>query len=648
MNMNVMKQQATRLCVVTAMLSIVLLPTHEAKSVSDFNRAPVLVGSALVPIPSEKPELVETMDVSTQFKSMTLNVANLFKSNTLSENVPSAVGSDMTGKDAALYRQIFAKQARGDMDGAKLLVKQLHDNRLIGHVLYQRYMHPTYNSSYHELRTWMDHYADFAQADDIYKLAMSRKGEGELKKPTATRVLAQIKEPTIVYAKTYHSSVARNNAQNKEVRDFFRKVEAKVRVGKTLDALKYFTESPQREHLDAVEHDQLQTVVAKGFLYSGRLDSALKLAQKSADRSGKFVPESAWVAGLVLWQQGDYKNAARYFDVVGQSAYASGWLAAGGSYWAARSYGKAGDAGKRKAALRKAAVHSRTFYGLLAAGALGQKPKFDWDTPKFNKLHEELILSHTGGARALDLVAAGQYDLAEAELMRLPYKGDMKLRRAVLAYASHVGLPGIALRLGNMVQAPGGKYYDSAMYPVSPWEPENGYKVDPALVHAVIRQESRFDLNAKSYTGALGLMQVMPKTAEYVAKVHRYDEDMNTVVMRIPEKNMKIGQDYLTYLLNGKYVKGNVVDLLVAYNAGPGNLLKWRKRMNGNADPLLFIETLPVQETRDYVERVLSNYWIYRHRAGLDLPTLAALSKGKKPQYAHVMQAESPYKLAAN
>ena len=109
---------------------------------------------------------------------------------------------------------------------------------------------------------------------------------------------------------------------------------------------------------------------------------------------------------------------------------------------------------------------------------------------------------------------------------------------------------------------------------------------------------------------------------------------------------MKIGQDYLEYLLKSRYVKGDVVSLLIAYNAGPGNLLKWRKRLGNNTDPLLLIEMLPVHETRDYVEKVLSNYWIYRHRAGLDLPSLAAISKGKAPKYAHIMQEDYPYKLA--
>ena len=179
------------------------------------------------------------------------------------------------------------------------------------------------------------------------------------------------------------------------------------------------------------------------------------------------------------------------------------------------------------------------------------------------------------------------------------------------------------------------------------WTPKGDadLKVDPALMNAIIRQESRFNLQAKSHMGALGLMQIMPETAKYVGKNNGYRA--NGYKLSIPEVNMKVGQDYLEYLFKGRHVNGDIVSMLIAYNAGPGNLQKWKKHMAGNADQLLFIEMLPVQETRDYVERVLSNYWIYRNRAGLDAPSLVALSSGKTPKFAHILDTGS-YKIASN
>ncbi len=650
MNMKIFGKKTAQACAIVSTLSILLMPVQAADVVPPSpSKKPVMIEGALVPLPVVKPVHIKkhayNKMTESEFRQHGFNFKRLFEFDEEGETYPNGF-KPISSKNSKLYAQIFEAQILDDIAAADEKISQLTDDRLTGHFLYQRFLSASYNTSPKELQQWMEKFYDYPGAGNIYDLAKAKGVTQNLKSPVKHRILSQVKEPTIIYAKKYQTTRNRTDAEKATVKNLYKTVSSLVRSGEHIAALTTFKESPDRHLLDNVEHDQIQTTIAKGLLYNSRIDSALKLARNSADRSGKYVPKSAWVAALSLWQKGDYKTAAHYFDMVGASPYASGWLSSAGYFWSARSYGKTGNKTARLEALTKAAKHSRTFYGLLAAKSMGRTLDFSWDTPEYSKDEEAIILSHKAGQRAILLVGAQQYDLAEAELMRLPYKKDRKLKRAVLAYASRVGLPGVALRLGNMVKASKGKYYDSALYPVSPWMPEGGYKLDPALVHAVIRQESRFDLNAKSYSGAMGLMQVMPKTAQYVIKKNNYDVKSTTAKLRLPETNMKIGQDYLAYLLNGKYVKGNMVDLLVSYNAGPGNLLKWRGRMKGNTDPLLFIETIPVKETRDYVERVMSNYWIYRHRAGLDLPTLSALSSGKIPKYAHVMQEEYPYKLA--
>ena len=102
-----------------------------------------------------------------------------------------------------------------------------------------------------------------------------------------------------------------------------------------------------------------------------------------------------------------------------------------------------------------------------------------------------------------------------------------------------------------------------------------------------------------------------------------------------PRFNMKLGQDYVDYLLKYRGIDGDIISMLIAYNAGPGNLQKWRKRIKGHEnDPLLLIEMLPVKETRDYVEHVMSNYWVYSIRDGQMPQSLASLAKGKYHKYA--------------
>ena len=646
MNMTAPAKKGALLCASVLAVCVLFSPVRVTETGSEVQLESHIDVKSIHPVPNRKPILEPGT-----FKVMSLNLSGLFSFEAQKSAEPSTIHpygyKPLSAEQSALYAHIFEKQALGNFDGANLVIKSVRDKRLMGHVLFQRYMHPSYVSTPKELKKWMSKYADHPGAPKLYKLAVA-KGAAKLQKPKTSRMLAQIKEPTIYSAKRYATTKGRTGEEQQAVRTLSRKIRALVRTGNPKQAQEYLETSEARNFIDDVEYDKLRAAIAEGYLYLQDFDAAYEQAAKAAKRSGKYVPESAWVTGLTLWQQERYADAASSFEKAGASQYASGWLSSAGYYWASRSYESAGNKKKSKEVLAKAAKHSRTFYGLMAAHSLGIVPDFHWDAPEYGDDHEELILSLDAGQRAYTLVAAGQYDLAEAELLRLDYKNNRGLSLAVLAYASHVGLPDLAMRLGNMVERTQDKYYDSALYPVSPWSPQDGYSLDPALVHAVIRQESRFDQNAKSHSGALGLMQIMPKTAQYVAGNTGYRGGLDEYKLRLPEVNMKIGQDYLNYLLEGRHVKGDVVSLLVAYNAGPGNLLNWKERMGKNDDPLFFIEMLPVEETRTYVERVLSNYWIYRMRAGQDVPSLAALSSGKPPQYAYVLTAEYPYKLAAN
>jgi len=96
---------------------------------------------------------------------------------------------------------------------------------------------------------------------------------------------------------------------------------------------------------------------------------------------------------------------------------------------------------------------------------------------------------------------------------------------------------------------------------------------------------------------------------------------------------LELGQKYLTYLLSNQLVKRDLFHLAVAYNAGPGNLRKWLRKANFGSDPLLFVESIPWRESRLFVERVLTNFWIYRERLRQDTPSLDAVATGHWPIY---------------
>ena len=101
-----------------------------------------------------------------------------------------------------------------------------------------------------------------------------------------------------------------------------------------------------------------------------------------------------------------------------------------------------------------------------------------------------------------------------------------------------------------------------------------------------------------------------------------------------PALNLALGQKYLRYLIRHENVQGDMFLLAAAYNGGPGNLGKWRRRVSKlSTDPLMFIESIPARETRNFIERVLSNLWIYRERLGQPAPTLDAIAAGRRPIY---------------
>jgi soluble lytic murein transglycosylase len=246
-----------------------------------------------------------------------------------------------------------------------------------------------------------------------------------------------------------------------------------------------------------------------------------------------------------------------------------------------------------------------------------------------------MVAETAGGWRALALLQVGQPARAEAELRGLwsRARDNPGLARAMLAVAGGANLAALSSQLAAVAQGRDGRPRDFARFPVPPLRPEGGFRVDPALVYAVALQESRFDANAVSPAGARGLMQLMPATASYVA---RDPSLQGEAVGRLhePGLSLELGQRYLHCLARHEAVGGDLIRLLAAYNAGPGNLSRWLPATRHRDDPFLFVEAIPVDERRDYVRRVLASSWIYASRLGLPTPSLDRLAAGGFPAFA--------------
>ena len=378
--------------------------------------------------------------------------------------------------------------------------------------------------------------------------------------------------------------------------------------------------------------DNLRDRIAAALFYAGDANTALILAEASAARSGATVPGAHWIAGLAAWRTGDIDAAGRHFTAMAASELAP-WEAAAAAYWAGRAETRLGHSGPAEAWLERAARYDRTFYGLIAGRTLGRSTVFQWQVPTLTVAHLAAIAGTAAGSRALGLLQTGQSDLAEQELRRIHPRDNAKLAEALVALADDAGLPALALQVGNAVAAPEGRTYDAALYPLPHWTPPEGFTLDRALLFAIMRQESRFEPRLISSAGATGVMQIMPETAHDVANDGGDYEGPDRRRLFDPQWNLSLGQRYISSLMTSPQVAGNLAHLTAAYNAGPSNLVRWRHDMDEIADPLLFIESIPMRETRDYVRKVLTNYWIYETRLGQRTATLDALATGNWPVY---------------
>jgi len=131
------------------------------------------------------------------------------------------------------------------------------------------------------------------------------------------------------------------------------------------------------------------------------------------------------------------------------------------------------------------------------------------------------------------------------------------------------------------------------------------FKQSPYLFLSLVREESHFDKTAKSAVGALGLSQIMMPTANFIEKA-----PVSSETLLNPNENIRIGLKYFTYLVD--YFNKDEFLAILAYNAGPGNINKWKTNPSIASDEIdVFVENIPYLETKNYIKKILSTYWVY-------------------------------------
>lgn len=537
----------------------------------------------------------------------------------------------LSGSDVTSYRQIFKIQKKGQWHEADRLIKRLNNNVLLGHVMAQRYLHPRkYRSKYKELKSWMAAYSDLPEASQIYKLAVRRKPKNWVAPKRPAKILRTVK--IAQHERALKLPVKRlSSANRRKVRSIKRQIKHALRRGHTLVAKRTLSAFITKKLLSTAEYDQYSAKLGQAYFSAGRDESALKWAENAALRSGKYIPQAHWTSGLANWRLGHKKTAADHFAKAAELSRDNVWFHAASAFWAARAYLVTRQPEKVNGYLQIASKNGHTFYGLLARRVLGQDLGLNWTMPALDENTVKELTEMPRGRRAMALLQIGDTPRAERELRNLALGADEDVAKGILALAARGNMASLAVRLDHQLHPHGGGF-DGAAYPIPGFTPGEGFRVDRALIYALIRQESKFNPKAKSWAGARGLMQLMPGTARFVARARRFPLKSQSDLFK-PEINLTLGQKYIEILLKSKKIKGNLFLMAAAWNGGPGNLNKWRKATEYMNDPLFFIESIPARETRNFIEHVLSNLWIYRNRLGQKTPSLDAVAAGEWPQY---------------
>ncbi len=533
----------------------------------------------------------------------------------------------LSDKDKSLYKEIFALQEKGAWKVADKKIAALDDKVLMGYVRYQRLMHPTdYRSSYKELKEWMAYYADHPEANKIYKLALKRRP-----KKSAPPLRPSPRKWRSSGGAEMHPALARDYENTSGPK--LRRIEGRVRYlskkERALDALKEIDKHKKRGVITARQYDRMRSWIAASLYYQGFVDTADKLATAVADRNGDSAVLAYWIAGLIDFRRGDMTAAYDRFAAMSAVPYQDDDLRSAAGFWAARSALAAGNFESVANNLKIAADLPFTFYGQLALAQLGRDHDYNWTAPIIDRAgFERLTEAVPRVRRAVALKEAGRDVDADTEMRWA--NGSIKKHRDqdLLAVATLLDLPAaqIDIALASNTEA-----VQSGLFPIPGYEPRGGFQTDRALLYALMRQESKFKVDATSRVGARGLMQLMPRTASYVANDRSLRSRAGRERLYDPGFNLQLGQSYVNYLIDNS-ARGDLFHMAAAYNGGPGNLRRWRRDVDID-DPLLFIESIPNPESRDFVEKVLTNFWVYRARLGQPAPSRDKVAAGELPLY---------------
>jgi soluble lytic murein transglycosylase len=364
-------------------------------------------------------------------------------------------------------------------------------------------------------------------------------------------------------------------------------------------------------------------IEAREALKDGKPEIAYKLVSNIGLASGSEFADAEFLSGwIALRFLKDAQTALPHFKKLADGVSRPISLSRG-RYWMGRAYEALGDEANAWQQYRAAAAASDTFYGQLALARIDAAPVLHLPTALTGALPSRAAFEQDSLVRAMRVLAdLGAQDLLRTFALRYlelhPGPAHAKLLAQALV---EMGFRDVAVRVAK-VTGYDGPTFPAYAYPVIavPDYRGPGTAPEPALVHAIIRQETEFDPDSLSHAGARGIMQIMPAGARRNSKLAGLPYMPNRLTSDITY-NMQLGMTEFSGYLDSW--NNSLVVSAAAYNAGENNVRRWIATFGDprspNVDPIDWIEEIPFGETRNYVQRILENLQVYRNRlAGRD------------------------------
>lgn len=357
-----------------------------------------------------------------------------------------------------------------------------------------------------------------------------------------------------------------------------------------------------------------RNILIRRFIDERRYHDAYEVARGHGLSRGENFANAEWLAGwLALRFINQKPQSIQHFQKLADKVITP-ISAARAHYWLGRAYEAIHKKEQAKAHFQKAQAHPATYYGQLASRQLsGRYPKVVLKRPTIHPQKRKEFERNPLVQVVHLLHLIGEKELTEPFWLNLAQSVDKVDEQILLIELAHE-------KFGNYCAVAVCKKSTKSRMPLIPAAypkivhhyGNNVAKIDTAFVHAIIRQESRFKHDAVSSAGAMGLMQLMPATAQRTAQ--KLKLKYKKIPLYDPKTNIQLGSAHLKELLDR--FQGSLILAAAAYNAGAQAVDRWLIQYGDprqpGVDQIDWVELIPYAETRNYVQRVIENYHCYR------------------------------------